>query len=670
MPATTYKNLMERMFFDEGRPFSKDNAAKNTAHKETDSRKKQADQMGLVWVGGAYYAPAEGKPATHKSDGAKIVPLTPDEKKAVAKATPAKKQSAGSPSKKISTGKPAAGEPTKSKTISVDRFSEIMQSRLTAALHKLSNSASLHALRDEFAPDLKKFYNRLDDISKLPKGKKRREHLEKFIEDFNIKMGNKKLYANHFKNTGGLYKVFGDTIASDGKYFLDLLASEGLDLDDSTNSKQSAKHYLAGQSKPNFGKPFNLNDPTVSVVFGSNKVLDSLDLRYKSLYGPSGPDGTLARAGGKNAKLHFAHSVNSNVGVSRVIEATAQLAEKSGQSPKDTTSYAGVANALRSYQRRMQAALKNFDAVPPKARRELVGQIYSQLAYDMFTADKEVAASIMKNMAEIALYDTEIAGGDEAYLPSDGSFPSGDKIVVTRKGAKVEKIESVSIKFGENSDGTYGMPGEASKILLYHPDPRYRDLLDNRAGRAGYELGVRGDVIHDEGTFRKMCADSGFTKCFDKDTLNKIRELGVEMTMITKSFKRNHPLNKNGELTGEQLGGIQNDVKMQNAWQKLYTLLNKGDKEQLIELMGEKNYKRMVKPNQQSMNFYSLIAFGSALRTSDGFPTLLHNHQVYKKGEFISHTSEGTGNMRDWGMDSIFYGKRAGGMKAGFIGAH
>jgi hypothetical protein len=160
---------------------------------------------------------------------------------------------------------------------------------------------------------------------------------------------------------------------------------------------------------------------------------------------------------------------------------------------------------------------------------------------------------------------------------------------------------------------------------------------------------------------------SGFDKCFSKDELEQIRKLGVEMTLITKKFKQNHPRSKkSGELPAEELGGLENDPAMQKSWVKLNKILQGGNQEKLQQLLGDYNYRQMLKPGKNSMSFYSMLGFGAALSTSDGFPTVLHNHQEYRDGKFISETDVGTNQLRDWQTMFIPYGKRAGGLKVGF----
>lgn len=630
---------------------------------------RQAEKMGLVALGGNAYGPDPKGPTTHLNIDGKLVKVDSPEAKRAEKQKSIPKRPISGPDRKIDPTNPRVRPEPKTPSMTQEEFSSALKFRLNDSLQKLDSSPTLKSMKSEFAPEFRKFYGRLDDISKMRPGRMRREELESFVELFSMVMGQSKLYANVFSNKGGLYKVFGNTLSRDAQYFLQLLQSEGINLTESTDSKNSAKQYLSGQSKPDYGKPHNINDPNVNDLFKSDPALSALPVRYKSVFGPSDKNGQLLQSGGKNANAYFQHSVFANQSVDKSIEALDQLASALDRTGKIGPNYIGVANALRAHRSHMKRAAKLFDSMAPRAREELVGQIYAQLAEDMHTADAEVASSIMKNMSESALYDTEIAAGKEVYLPADGTFPGGDKIVVTRKGTKIEHIQAISVKYGQNSKHSYGMAAGASTLGLYHPDPTFRDLVANRAGRAGYEVGVNGTVIHDSNQFKLMAKLSGFNEVFSQKQLEDIRVMGVELTQITKSFKKKRSKSPNGELTAQQLGGIQNDPSMQAAWKKLRTLLQNGNQKKFIELVGEYNYSQIMKQSstgQESMQFYSYMCFGAVLKTSDGLSTIVHNKQEYKNGKFFSETTPGSANLFDWQGEAVMYGLRGGGLRMGY----
>ena len=144
----------------------------------------------------------------------------------------------------------------------------------------------------------------------------------------------------------------------------------------------------------------------------------------------------------------------------------------------------------------------------------------------------------MKNMAEMALYDTELAAGEEVYLPSAGSFPSGDKLRVTREGGKVERVASVSVKYGKSGKyGSFGFPGETGQYQKYHPNPEYRDRLNSRPGDTGYELGVKDDIVQSDKQMGKIIDESGLGDVIT-DTKGVLSVIRVNLSEIQKLNRR------------------------------------------------------------------------------------------------------------------------------------
>jgi hypothetical protein len=91
----------------------------------------------------------------------------------------------------------------------------------------------------------------------------------------------------------------------------------------------------------------------------------------------------------------------------------------------------------------------------------------------------------------------------------------------------------------------------------------------------------------------------------------------------------------------------------------------KGNPDELQKLLGANNYKQVMNP-KGILSLYAWIGFGSALKTSNGFSTILHNFQEHNKGKYNSTTKPGTANMSDWQMQWYPYGKVAGGLRVGF----
>lgn len=668
----SFNILAENMFFEAP-------ASNLRAYK---SFKKKAQDMNLVGVGGAYYAPKTdtipkpeggyqlkpGKTPSFKNEKDQLVPVSEKERAVIAK------NGGQVPSKSSSDREQPSTDiaPSISSRLAKYNFEkglnkhEERQVRLFQLNPRLKNS-----MGREGVEKLKNFYADLRQISNLPAGNKRKQKIENLISNYNLqfKKGRTKLYANVFPAIEGAYKVLGNTLSRETEFLEMMAREEGIDIPEAESSQDGVKAYLSGQSKPDFGKYFtSFDDELVQKIFTSEKTLSNLDPAYQRLYGPASKQtGGLLQSGGQNSIEFFAHSVNNNNSIDKVISAAQQFANSKSASPALKEKLNKTVIACKVYKNSMRKVLNNFNEISDKERGKVVGDIYAKLASDLHVIDKEFVAPIMKNLAEIALYDKEIAEKQEVYLPAAGNFPAGDKLKVTRHGTKIEKIEAVSIKFGKGGNHTYGFSAAAANFCLYHPDEFYKDILAQRAGTAGYEMGIRGDVIHDASTFHLLANKSELTRAFDKKTLEEIRMLGVEMTMATKDFSEKYK-NKLGvkKLTSKDLTGLESDPYLLKLQKKLLSTIEvKANQEQLRKIVGKNNYRMLTNPKNTAA-FYSLMAFGAGLKTSDGFSTILHNHQLIQNGQLVSETETGTDLLKDWQMAWRPYGSNARGLTMGF----
>ena len=303
----------------------------------------------------------------------------------------------------------------------------------------------------------------------------------------------------------------------------------------------------------------------------------------------------------------------------------------------------------------------NFDNMDNDERRKTVEQSYSELARDMHKADPDIARGLMKNMAEMALYDSELAGGDEVYLPSDGSFPSADKIRIDRDGeGVVEKVAGVSIKFGKNG-GAYGFPGESTQYQKYHPDENKREYMRNRVGHKEHALGVRDDLINDEEKFNSLLKESGLSEVFknSKELRNKLSDSIKKINQIRSTIE-----NESGKYSIKDLVTLKSDFRKINE-EISDTLKEQVDITKLEDTMGKINAREFMKGGAQAIN---VVAFASVLNTSEGLSVLEHNHQTIDENGLVSETDKGTTNLRDWNFQSRLYDGRGGGLMCGFVG--
>lgn len=672
-----YMSFMD-VFLSEKKPLTPDKLARVGGRGFKSGPKSVPDQardLGLEPRGGIAYGPPNSHETTHLNKDGKLVPVEPGDvttpatdKKTAPPETPTPQPSsdAGAPSKKIKPSKfklsPLA---PKQSTMTPQEFNIVLDTREEDTMDTFDLLGFDE--NDPIRKNYKFLYKRLRNIANKKPGKERREALQNLVDTYEISVGRAAIYANVFSNRKGLYKIFSKSnITTDAMFFLKMCEEEGVTPETATSEKKHLKSHLSGLSKPDFGQPHGMGDSTVASIFNSNDALAELPGRYQRLFGPIGSDGIMLRSGADNAKAYFEHSIQSNRTIQKLIDEFSSMTN-------ETDDYSTLIHSLEQYKQNMKHIFDNFDVNAAgvyqtvEERARAVEDTYNRLAIDLHIANPTIASSIMKNLAELNLYDQEIARGLEVYLPADGTFPAGDKIVITRKETKIERVEAVSVKFGKNSSMSHGMPSNTSTICLFHPDPYFRDLFEARWGKAGYELGVKGDIIHDQGKFHDFARLSGMTDIFDHDTLEKIRTYGVLLTQRTQAFKRAHKRYQphTGEIPAPKLEELVDDEQMNALWNKLHKALQSGDQRKLKEHLGEYNYKQIMRPGYYSAAFFSTMAFDVTLKTSNGLSMVQHNYQEYADTGYVSKTIDGSPNISDWALQHLPWGPRAGGTSVG-----
>jgi hypothetical protein len=278
--------------------------------------------------------------------------------------------------------------------------------------------------------------------------------------------------------------------------------------------------------------------------------------------------------------------------------------------------------------------------------------------------NKQPGKSIITNIAEQALYDTELAAGDEVYLPSAGTFPGGDKVKVTTEGDadnEVHRVESISVKVGD-SGKFYGFPGETKQYQKYHPDrpdqreegePSYKDRHRNNSGEPGFATGIDDRLLSEPKYFNKMLEESGLSDAI-RDP-EKLRE-----TLDTMSKCIAGKTASEGKTTPKNKKEVQKCVAAANA--QLSELL---DPEKLEELVGPNNAKLILGGGEDSaLAFTNMMSFSAIIQTSNGLEGLSHNHMDMETHE--QHTEEGSSSLRDYNFN-FRHGEssRNGGLIAG-----
>ena len=424
----------------------------------------------------------------------------------------------------------------------------------------------------------------------------------------------------------------------------------------------NVKQEVMTTSKPDLEtKRTAKEDNNVKSLF-KQKPYDRLNPNFHQVFGPIGKDGNLLYPSSKHSKQYLQQSLAENNSVKRTIEKLKELENTENVSPK-------ISEALEKHQTNMESILKNYK-VPSKKASQAIGDSYAKMAETINVESPTLAGAMMKNLAEFALYDTEVAAGEEVYLPSDGSFPSGDKLKVTRKGGKVERVASVSVKYGRSGKyGSFGFPGETGQYQKYHPNPEYRDRLNSRPGDTGYELGVKDDIVQSDKQMGKIIDESGLGDVITdtKGVLSVIRENLSEIQKLKQEIDfEQKPKRNTGKPPAWKQLNIHKD-KSQKIEKELSDKMKKFvDRDKLNKLVGSDNASVIM---SRPGCMVTALTFASTLRTSNGLDVIEHNHQEIKEGKYESHTDtaeDGTMDIKNWKLTWRAWDSRAGGLIGSF----
>ena len=528
-------------------------------------------------------------------------------------------------------------------SVAVDKVND----KRFGVMSKLKTQLDKEYITPEDGKKVEEFNTDLNEFLKNPT----KEAAEAMVEKYKLSQNasGSKLYLGFIPGDGR--KILGqgnkliDSVGSVISQFVDLKAKGDV--------QKRAMDKLQSASKPGLTTVVKSDDPGVQKLF-STPPYDRLEEKFHQVFGPKGEDGNLLRPSSEHSKAYFQQSVNENESLDDTIDALKELEEQGTASP-------GVRSALEQHKERMKTISEKYDSMSSEERRKAVEESYSQMAREMHESDPDVARGIMKNMAEMALYDSEVAGGDECYMPSAGTFPSGDKLRVDRDGkGKVEKIAAVSVKFGK-SGAFYGFPGESTQYQKFHPDEDKRTFMRTRVGHKGHSLGVRDDLIQDQTKFDKLVEESEIGPAIkDSEKLRtKLNEMQQQVDAIRAEIT-----NTNGKYTNKDLVAKREELEEIN--EESQALLKEViDVNKLEEIMGKKNAKMFMAGGCNAIN---IISMSAVLKTSNGLSVIEHNHQIINEEGLTSETEEGTTNLKQYGFQFRAFDKRGGGLLTGFIG--
>ena len=545
-----------------------------------------------------------------------------------------------------------------------------------------SVSVGLQYMSDEDKQLFDDFKNDFSELNKNPS----KELAQKMVEKYGLEVSSngKKVYMRNINFEAR--KLLGQNNAT--KFIKDTIENASGEKLKGGGKGVNVKQEVTTTSKPDLAtKRTAAEDSNVQELF-SQSPYDRLGSEFHQVFGPVGENGNVLTPSNKHSKTYLEQSIRENNSIRNTIEKLKELEETENVSPK-------IRQALEEHQATIEKISKTMK-IPSTEAAQAIGDSYAKMAETMSTESPTLAGAMMKNMAEMALYDTELAAGDEVYLPSAGSFPSGDKLKVTRDGGKVERVASVSVKYGKSGKyGSYGFPGETGQYQKYHPDPAYRDRIGSRPGDNGYTMGVKDDIIQSDEQMDNIVQESGLGGAIkDKkklygafrnqiDEMNKLKkEIGYVQNPKSDASKLAKKYKKGKVWTPPEMEDEYKRLRaMPPAWQQLNIVKDKIkaiedktrkeiesslDVDKLSELIGKDNTRTILKHPGAVV---SALTFSSTLKTSNGLDVIEHNHQEIKDGKYESHTDtaeDGTIDLKNWKMTWRAYDSRGGGLIGSF----
>lgn len=626
-----------------------------TSYIREDTAAQQAKKAGYKHLGGGYWAQGNNTTADATTRGGVFRKLTPKEKAALAKKEPT--TSVDTPS----TEQPVGTEADIVRQVAADATSNPKTDKLFGYLDRPSSRVrrmmALSTFETTISERLKP--DQQENAKLLLSG------IETLLEAH--AKGKTKLAKSLAENLQKQYKFYSNTAGTSFKtqafgmaerHFLgktalardlvEIFEKLGIDVKGAEDQDRGFKKALSGSSKPDLGDKFDIkkSERVKKILSGFPQVPD----QFKQLFGPKGPNGDLLdNTGGTNSRAYFEHSVKNN----NSLEKTEALLRSRGLDK--------MADSISAHRDRMTKIAKEWDNYSPEEREQVVANSYATMAVELhstkFGGDSELCGAIMKNLAEVNLYDQELAGGKEVYMPSHGSFPAADKLVRVKAGTKAERIDKISVKYGKNGR-VYGMPAQSSTICLLHPDSFYHNLTGGRVGLPGYETGVRSDVVLTGDGWERMMKESGYAEYIPPKQRKAMLEQYTTLQRVIEE-ERNKLKKKNIKDIVMMMKG---NPKIEKERKKLGELTQQVA-DTLEQHIGPTSANMM---RNQPMSFASLMTTHASIRTAKGFPDLLHCHQDLEMDKFSMGVDEGDDELRHWVPLWREADERGGGLLIGF----
>jgi len=417
---------------------------------------------------------------------------------------------------------------------------------------------------------------------------------------------------------------------------------------------------LTTAAKPDLGKEneFSPKDnPRVKEFFEGNPITKRIREGLWGLYGVKDENGKMKMPSSQYSKEYLEQSF-SNPALSNTIKVAEEQSKLGNLDSK-------VVTALKEHQNRLSKITQDYK-IPSEDAAQAIEESYNTMMVGLHTADSDIASAVMKQLAENRLYEEELARGEEVYLPSNGSFPGGDKIKV----GGLERVSLVSCKFGK-SGRTYGCPANAKAVTSLHPDENKRNNQGQYVGEDGYTLVVNDELIKGEDTTNSIektksfisdkLNEIGLLELFNNEEITQISQISTEYREYIESIKSEiegtKPADRYWKLFNDKLSEKEDEFK-----DRMGDVIQENHLEQLIgknNVKNAKNRKGQVSPEV----ILSAIEISNNIKTSNGYG-LEHNKQYYdENGDPKSITDMGTNNPDDYSI--TFRMKRTAGRSGG-----
>ena len=475
------------------------------------------------------------------------------------------------------------------------------------------------------------------------------------------KTNNRKAYFNIF---GGERKVIsgnaGTAKSEDLIKRIEEILGEPLDV---VNVK-GIKDKISSAAKPDLGKENIVKHPFEDKYLQElheRPPLDKIRDNNTGIFAVKDENGKPKLPSSEHSKEYLRQSFD-NPSLDATIKACEEEAAKNNIDPK-------VATTLKDHKKELDRIYNEME-VPSQEASDAILKAYNKLMVDLNNADSDMVGAIMKQQAEMALYQSEIAKGDEVYLPSSGTFPVGDKI---KAGTDtLEQVALISCKY-DKQGRIHGCPDNSKTICEIHQDESKRNNQGQYIGEPGHTMLINDDLVI--GKDRNETAQK--TEKFITDTLDeidlgdtfssddkkKISSIAADYSEEIKKIKKE--LDDMGEMSKPDYYGLLAQ-RMKEVDEKYGKLMSEAvSDDQISALIGKNNAKNLRRSKLiNPAEMLSAIEIANNIRTNETLESTEHNKQYFDKdGEPVFKTSKGTRNPDDWSI--TFRSKRTKGRSGG-----